>query len=41
MLVKSEVGIINKLTLKQRFEESEEVSHLDIWRRSFWAEETA
>lgn len=30
ILVKSEVRIINKLTFKQRFEGSEEVSHLDI-----------
>lgn len=34
MLVKSEVGIISKLTFKQKFEGSEEVSHLEIWRKS-------
>ena len=29
-MVKSKEGIINKLTLKQRIEGSEKVSHLDI-----------
>lgn len=34
MLVKQEVGIISKLTFKRRFEGSEEVCHLVIWRKS-------
>lgn len=34
VLMKLELGIINKLTFKQRFEESEEVSHSSLWGKS-------
>ena len=33
-MVKSKEGIINKLTLKQRIEGRENVSHLDIQRKN-------